>query len=147
MAKRSEPWNPNTADWLVMQRGKRTQDEVVADLEARGQKLTRAWLSRIENGAPFGSDLLEAFKDYYGSVPPPYEPPPETNDDLAAAIRDQTEAINALVELIRPLVDGAERDLGHRLAETEAAVRGLVSQAMQDEGARHALRDPMGSDQ
>ena len=56
MAKRVTPWNPNTADWLVAQRGSRTQDAVIADMAARGVKVKRAWLSRMENGAPFSAE-------------------------------------------------------------------------------------------
>jgi len=90
MAKRVEPWNPNTADWLVTQRGKRTQDEIVAAMAERGVGLKRAWLSRIENGAHFSADLLDEFVKLYGSVPQPYEPTtaPVSEPTLAAALSD-----------------------------------------------------------
>jgi hypothetical protein len=110
---RKQPWNPNTADWLVAQRGKRTQDQVVADLAERGVQLKRAWLSRIENGAPFSQELLEAFQDYYGSVPPPYETKEEgatpSGDALVAAIDRQTAAIErqtAVMELLLSRLGG-----------------------------------------
>lgn len=123
VAKRITPWNPNTADWLVRQRGARTQDDVVAELAARGVKLQRAWLSRIENGAPFGADLLEALEDYYGSVPPPFEPPAEEvdNPDLAAAIR-------ALVGILTPLVDQATEGMAARLRAVESELESLRAQ-------------------
>ena len=129
MARR-QPWNPNTAEWLVAQRGKRTQDEVVADLAKRGVQLKRAWLSRIENGAPFSQELLDAFQAYYKSVPPPYEPEKEegatpSGDALVAAIDRQTAAIvkqTAVMEKLLsrlaglPLADEEDDDDDHEVA-------------------------------
>lgn len=136
MARRE--WNPNTADWLVKQRGPRTQDAVIADMAARGVKVKRAWLSRIENGAPFSEELLAAFEDYYGSVPPPFEPqaePPSDQSAIVAAIDRQTDMLRAVLETLRPsppdpLVGqaqeawaGAERQLAEEKAGTSSPPR------------------------
>lgn len=122
MAKRVTPWNPNTADWLVAQRGTRTQDQVVADLAERGVQIKRAWLSRIENGARFGADLLEAFESYYKSVAPPYEPPTEPvadQSDVAAAIRENTEMLRQVLEALTERTTQAPSIVLEEIAEAE----------------------------
>ncbi len=125
VAKRVAPWNPNTADWLVKQRGARTQDAVVADMQARGVKLKRAWLSRIENGAPFSADLFAAFVEYYGSGPPAFEPPARVDADptIASALSDLA------VEL--RLSRESRADLERRLAALEPVVKRLAAQALE----------------
>lgn len=142
MARRT-PWNPNTADWLVRQRGKRTQDAVVADMAARGVQIKRAWLSRIENGAPFSDELLTAFEDYYGSVPPPFEEPrtePVVADyaEVVAAIDRQTKMLErVLMALVGPEPDPPI------VARAEAATADAERQWLQEQARNTSpLRRP-----
>lgn len=136
MSRRVKQWNPNTAAWLVSSRGSRTQDQVIADLSERGVAITRSWLSRIENGEPFGAELLAVFEDYYQSRPLPYEPPiserpAEPTAALIAALRDQTEAIRALVEELRV---HSERQVG--ATEGLATVAGRMVAALEQSRTR-----------
>lgn len=142
VAKRLTPWNPNTGDWLVAQRGNRNQDDVVADLAARGVVITRGWLSRIENGTPFSSDLFDAFTDYYGSVPPPYDPAPRGDtlsgaESLAVAIL----ALTAELEAAR----GERAAWAGRLEQTDAALDALAERTSAIEARLDARPHSMGS--
>lgn len=112
---RTREWNPNVGPWLRAMRGKRKQDVVVADLAERGVVIGRSWLSRAENGAQMSDELLAAFQDYYGSVPPPYEPPvadPAGDASLlglAALIEAQTDALKAQTEAFNRLAKSIDR--------------------------------------
>ncbi len=131
-------WNPNTAGWLVAQRGKRKQDEIVAALAERGHQVSRAWLSRIENGAPFSDELLAAFIDLYGSTPPPNvggaQEPPLVSEavtgllEMAAALvrrlDAQVSAMNDLVVELRELSLRAPT-AGPNAADLDGQVRAL----------------------
>jgi hypothetical protein len=121
---RRTPWNPNTAEWLVKQRGKRTQDAVIEDMAARGVKVKRAWLSRIENGAPFSDELLAAFEDYYGSVPPAYEPEPAAQPVDQSAIVAAIDRQTAMLERVLIALGGRGLD-----PENQAAARELELEA------------------
>lgn len=89
--------------WLRGQRGKAKQDEIVARLESeQGVKISRAWLSRAENGAPISPDLLAAFQRLYGSEPPEHEEaPPRSVTDEAGLLTDIALAIRELVAELR----------------------------------------------
>lgn len=128
---RSRNWNPNVGPWLRAQRGARKQDVVVADLAKRGVVIGRSWLSRAENGAPMSDELLAAFQDYYGSVPPPSEPPASAPtvdasgaDAIANAIKRQTEMLEkVLVKLVERTPDPARLDALERAIVEMAANR------------------------
>lgn len=101
-------WNPNTAGWAKASRKARgwLQTDVTDRLLARGHKVDRGWISKIENGAPFSDELLEQLMAIYESAPPPYvEPDPEpepvasssADPDLVAAINAQSAALEAAI--------------------------------------------------
>lgn len=117
-------WTPAVPGWLVAQRGERLQEDVAADISASGHKLSRTWLSRIENGAKFGDDLYDALVAYYKSVPPPYEEPvaPDADPSLAIALKE-------LAAELRASREERESTLA-RLRAVEAELR--------------SLRDPQG---
>ena len=110
---RTFEWTPNVPDWLVRMRGKRLQEAVAAEVSARGNvRLTRTWLSRLENGARPSAELLGELVDYYGSEPPAYEPESgEGRDasspalsDLLARLDAQERAITRLAAALEKLV-------------------------------------------
>lgn len=59
-------------------------------------------------------------------------------DDLAAAIRAQTEAITALVNLVRPLVEQAQERTEARLRALEAIATSLAPRVDAGSGGRSA---------
>lgn len=125
-------WNPNTAAWLVAQRGKTKQDTVVEQLAQRGVEISRSWLSRIENGEPFSDELMAAFVELYGSVPPPYEEAgaEEAETDIASALRLQAKAIQAQADAINRLVDRLELAERRPLSQQELQEQTKIDEAV-----------------
>lgn len=68
----------------------------------------------------------------------------ESPDALVAALTAQTEAINALVGLLRPLIDQAVEGSEGRLRAVEGAVAILVPQVERALQARSARRETAG---
>lgn len=81
-----------------------TQQVVVNELAEQGYPIDASYYRAIESGAKksAGRELREALGTYFGRTPPsPSQARAAGATDLVEAIRDQTEAINALVAELR----------------------------------------------
>lgn len=100
--------------WLVEQRKriseergvKVTQQMVVDGLAEMGHPIDASYYRAIESGAKktAGLELREALARYFGRTPPSPErgvAPAGDVGELVAAVREQTRAINELVEVLR----------------------------------------------
>lgn len=129
MARRTL-WTPAVPAWLVAQRGQRKQDDVITELREHGHRVSRSWLSRIENGAPFGDDLLRAFMELYQSAPPAYEEP------SAGSVATDQGALNRMAEAIEALTAVLAIREGISPSDLPLAVGELAARLLGEQDAR-----------
>lgn len=128
---------PALSRWLIDQR--KAHDEVVSDVARitdRSDATVRGW----EAGRPPSGDdpTIAVLERHWGSIAP--KDPMQEQADLAAAIRDQTVAINALVALLTPVVE----DQGIRLAEAERLLARLTARGFAAGTTPHAPAETTG---
>ena len=97
-----------------------TQQRLAEEVSQRGVQVTREWVNQVINGEHAGDDLRDAIEMVLGRFTEPDSLEP-TSAELAAAIRDHTAAVNALVQELRQGWDV-------RLSAVEAAVAFRASQ-------------------
>jgi transcriptional regulator with XRE-family HTH domain len=137
--------------WARRERDARgwSQDVAVDELEKlTGNKVTRNWLSQIENGATPSADLVRDFERLYGE----FSPSKSASADLGAlvaALDRQTDAILELARATRGDVAELRRHVDDRIDRLlEAAAQGSAQGAQQAlEWARREgyLREPAES--
>lgn len=86
----------------------------------------RGWESR---GRP-SEDAIAELERRFGESAPRDDAGAVGQEAVLAAIRENTAAVNALVQLLGPLLEDRASDAGRRLGKVELAVDALVQQAM-----------------
>lgn len=129
MAKQRRDWR-GFGEWLQRERDARgwSQDTAVEELrKLTGNKVTRNWLSQLENGSTPSDDLMRAFERLYGDFRPADTPMTGDLGALVAAINRQADAILELARVSRQDV----ATLTQRVDQTSAAVGRLLEAAAQ----------------
>lgn len=113
------------AAWITVLRGDRTQGELARDIsETTGWSVDRSRVSRYERAAlPVGRDVLAKLSEYAAKRDlPAYDPTPPApvltgEEDIAAAIREQTVVFEKLIQETQREANEAKRraDLLERL--------------------------------
>lgn len=104
--RKSIDQKPPLAAWATLSRDEAgmSVEEVVEALAVRGHTVRAATIRGIEGGSKRASArLARLMADVYGVQPPATHaatPAPADQDELVAALRDQTAAISSLVEVL-----------------------------------------------